>query len=65
LSVVLWQLDRKDEAVKWYAAAVRTEPGQWSTTADYAHLLPGWTDAERATLAQVQAAWEAAPPAWP
>jgi tetratricopeptide (TPR) repeat protein len=65
LAVALWQVGRRDEAVKWYAAAVRTEPTQWSTTADYATLLPEWTAAERATLAQVQAAWAAAPPAWP
>lgn len=65
LALALWQVGRKDEAAKWYAAAVRTEPGQWSSTADYARLLPEWTADERATLAQVQAAWAAAPPAWP
>ena len=31
----------------------------------YARLLPDWRDAERATLAEVQAAWAANPPAWP
>ena len=65
LALVLWNLDRKDEAVSWYAAAVRTEPGQWSDTAAYAQLLPSWNDAERTQLAQVQQAWAANPPAWP
>ena len=27
--------------------------------------LPDWSDAERSTLAEVQAAWQANPPAWP
>ncbi|HEY4555158.1 MAG TPA: tetratricopeptide repeat protein [Lysobacter sp.] len=57
LAIVLWQLGRRDEAVQWYAAAVRTEPAQWSTTAQYATLLPAWRDAERETLAQVHEAW--------
>lgn len=65
LALVLWKLERKDEAVAWYAAAVRTEPGQWSDTAAYAQLLPSWNDAERTQLAQVQQAWAANPPAWP
>ena len=65
LALVLWKLERKDEAVAWYAAAVRTEPGQWSDTAAYAQLLPTWNDAERAQLSQVQQAWAANPPAWP
>lgn len=65
LALVLWKLERKDEAVAWYAAAVRTEPGQWSDTAAYAQLLPTWNDAERTQLAQVQQAWAANPPAWP
>ncbi|RNF83658.1 tetratricopeptide repeat protein [Montanilutibacter psychrotolerans] len=65
LAMVLWKLDRKDEAVQWYAAAVRTEPGQWSGTARYAELLPAWRDTERATLAEVQAAWAENPPTWP
>lgn len=65
LALVLWSLERKDEAVQWYAAAVRTEPAQWRTSARFAALLPGWTDSERATLAEVQAAWAANPPSWP
>ena len=65
LALVLWKLERKDEAVAWYAAAGRTEPGQWSDTAAYAQLLPTWNDAERTQLAQVQQAWAANPPAWP
>ncbi len=65
LALALWTLDRKDEAVKWYAAAVRTHPDQWSSPADIAALLPEWTDAERQTLLEVQHAWAANPPAWP
>jgi len=65
LAIALWSLGRKDEAVQWYAAAVRTEPQQWSGTSHYAALLPDWRDAERATLAEVQAAWAAKPPSWP
>lgn len=61
----LWAAGRKDEAVRWYAAAVRTEPQQWSGTSRYAELLPSWRDSERATLAEVQQAWAAQPPAWP
>lgn len=64
-ALALWELGQKDDAVKWYAAAVRTEPGQWSTSANYPSLLPGWRDSERATLAQVQQAWAAQPPKWP
>lgn len=64
-ALALWQLGQKDEAVKWYAAAVRTEPAQWSTADRYAALLPSWRESERATLAQVQQAWAANPPAWP
>jgi len=65
LALVLWRLDRKDEAVKWYAAAVRTWPDQWGAGADFAKLLPAWRDDERATLADVQASWQAKPPTWP
>jgi hypothetical protein len=64
-ALALWTLGRKDEAVRWYAAAVRTEPQQWSSTANYATLLPSWRDSERKTLAEVQQAWAAQPPAWP
>lgn len=64
-AMVLWSLERRDEAVQWYAAAVRTEPEQWRTTNRYRELLPDWTDGERATLAEVQAAWAANPPSWP
>ena len=65
LAMVLWSLERKDEAVQWYAAAVRTEPTQWATPARFAELLPEWKESERATLAEVQAAWVANPPTWP
>lgn len=64
-ALALWTLGRKDEAVQWYAAAVRTEPQQWGSPARYADLLPSWRDSERATLAEVQQAWAAQPPAWP
>lgn len=64
-ALVLWSMGRKDEAVQWYAAAVRTEPLQWNNTAQYARLLPAWTEAERKTLAEVQAAWAANPPKYP
>lgn len=65
LALVLWQLGRRDEAVQWYAAAVRTEPAQWRTADQFATLLPDWRDDERATLAEVQQAWAANPPRWP
>lgn len=64
-AVALWQLGQKDDAVKWYAAAVRTEPAKWSTPGNYASLLPAWRDSERETLAEVQQAWASKPPAWP
>ena len=64
LALGLWKLDRRDEAVRWYAAAVRTEPQLWSSP-DLARLLPAWSDADRAVLAEVAAAWQAAPPSWP
>lgn len=64
-AVVLWTLGRKDEALQWYAAAVRTEPDHWRDASRYAELLPAWRDADRATLAEVQKAWAADPPAWP
>ncbi|KLJ00622.1 hypothetical protein [Luteimonas sp. FCS-9] len=65
LALALWRLDRRDEAKQWYAAAVRTEPRLWDDPARFPQLLPGWTDAERAVLAEVFAAWQADPPAWP
>ncbi|MCC7633216.1 tetratricopeptide repeat protein [Stenotrophomonas rhizophila] len=64
-ALALWTLGRKDEAVRWYAAAVRTEPGLWNDSSRHAQLLPGWRDSERATLVAVQQAWAAQPPAWP
>lgn len=64
LALGLWQLDRRDEAVRWYAASVRTEPLLWQSP-DLARLLPDWTEADRAMLAEVAAAWQANPPSWP
>ncbi|WP_269792589.1 tetratricopeptide repeat protein [Stenotrophomonas sp. Iso1] len=65
LALALWKLGRKDEALSWFAAAVRTEPEQWSDPNRFAQLLPNWKDAERAQLVDVQQAWLANPPAWP
>jgi len=65
LALALWKLDRKDDAVAWYAAAVRTYPERWSDPAALEGLLPDWSPADRATLSQVLAAWRADPPAWP
>ncbi|WP_058836692.1 tetratricopeptide repeat protein [Luteimonas abyssi] len=65
LAMALWRLDRRDEAVAWFAAAVRTHPDRWPSIANFPALLPGWRDDERATLADVHAAWAADPPAWP
>ena len=64
LALGLWRLDRREEAVRWYAAAVRTEPQQWRAP-DLEQLLPDWSAADRAILAEVAAAWQANPPAWP
>ncbi|MCL7715761.1 tetratricopeptide repeat protein [Stenotrophomonas mori] len=65
LALALWALGRRDEAVQWYAAAVRTEPDLWNDPARFPQLLPSWKDEERARLAEVQQAWAADPPAWP
>lgn len=65
LALGLWTLDRRDEAVKWYAAAVRTEPLRWNDPANLAALLPEWDATDLAKLAEVAAAWKAAPPSWP
>jgi hypothetical protein len=65
LALGLWTLDRRDEAVQWYAAAVRTEPMRWNDPANLPALLPDWNAADRAKLAEVAAAWRAAPPSWP
>ena len=63
-ALALWRLDRRDEARRWYAAAVRTWPDRW-VNPDLAALLPGWREDERATLQQVHAAWVEDPPTWP
>jgi tetratricopeptide (TPR) repeat protein len=65
LALALWSAGRQDEAVQWYAAAVRTEPQLWNRAENLPRLLPDWREEDRATLAQVQAAWAAHPPAWP
>lgn len=63
-ALALWKLDRRDEARHWYAAAVRTWPERWSQP-DLQALLPAWREDERAVLAEVHAAWQSDPPAWP
>ena len=65
LALALWSAGRRDEAVVWYAAAVRTEPQLWRDPANFPRLLPDWRAAEHATLAEVQAAWAVNPPSWP
>lgn len=65
LALALWKLDRRDEAVAWYAAAVRTWPDRWTDPSALPGLLPDWSEADRATLAEVLAAWSEAPPSWP
>ena len=65
MALSLWSLDRKAEAVQWYAAAVRTEPGLWGDPANYARLLPEWREQDRQRLVEVYNAWSANPPAWP
>lgn len=64
-ALALWKAGRKTEATQWYAAAVRTEPTQWRDASNFTALLPDWSDADRATLAEVLQAWQADPPAWP
>lgn len=65
LALALWANERREEAVAWYAAAVRTEPQLWRDPANFPQLLPDWRSEEHATLADVHAAWAANPPAWP
>lgn len=65
MALALWKLDRRRDAVDWYAAAVRTEPQLWSDAARLPSLLPDWTAADLETLAEVHAAWVLAPPSWP
>lgn len=65
MALSLWSLDRKAEAVQWYAAAVRTEPGLWGDPANYPTLLPDWRDQDRQRLIEVYNAWAANPPTWP
>lgn len=65
LALALWNLDRKAEAVRWYAAAARTEPVLWGNPANYPKLLPQWRQQDRDVLAEVHAAWLQNPPGWP
>lgn len=65
LALALWKLGRREEAVAWYAAAIRTWPDRWTNPAALAGLLPDWREDDRATLVDVLAAWDEDPPAWP
>jgi hypothetical protein len=65
MALSLWSLDRKAEAVQWYAAAVRTEPALWGNPANYPTLLPDWREQDRQRLIEVYNAWAANPPTWP
>ncbi|MFC6183563.1 tetratricopeptide repeat protein [Pseudoxanthomonas japonensis] len=65
LALVLWRLDRKQEAVAWFGAAVRTEPGAWMDARNFASRLPDWRQEDRDMLAEVLGAWQANPPVWP
>jgi len=64
-ALALWTLGRRDEAVAWYSAAVRSEPAQWSSSDQHAALLPDWSPTELEILGQVQQAWRENPPSWP
>lgn len=65
LALVLWRLNRKEDAVAWFGAAVRTEPSMWVDARNFASQLPEWRQEDRDTLAEVLGAWQANPPAWP
>ena len=64
-ALAMWTVGRHDEAVHWYAAAVRSEPALWTTADRHAGLLPDWRPAELEVLGLVQQAWERDPPQWP
>ena len=64
-ALALWKLGRKDEAVQWFGAAVRTEPLLWTDARNHAGLLPDWRQEDRDTLAEILGAWQANPPTWP
>ena len=65
LALALWEVDRKPEALQWYAAAVRTEPNLWNDPANFATLLPDWREQDRQRLVEVHNAWATNPPTWP
>lgn len=65
LALGLWRAGRKDEALQWYGAAMRTWPDKWGDAGNLPAQLPEWSEADRAALADVLAAWRANPPAWP
>lgn len=61
----LWVQGQKQEAVRWYAAAVRTEPQLWNDPANFTRLLPHWRQQDRDALVEVYQAWSERPPVWP
>src|SRR3546814_19472946 len=65
LALGLWTPDRREEAVQWYAAAVRTDPMHWLDPANLPALLPDGREADPATLPQAAAAGAKAPPPRP
>jgi tetratricopeptide (TPR) repeat protein len=65
LAVALWKLDRRGEAVEWYAASVRTYPRRWHSATSSNEVLPHWRQEDRDLLADIHDAWQANPPAWP
>ncbi len=65
LAAALWKLERRSEAVEWYAAAVRTYPRGWNSATSSNEMLPQWRQEDRDLLAEIHAAWQARPPAWP
>ena len=62
-ALALWQLDRREEATRWYAAAVRTWHDR-CVDPDLAAQLPDWREGERATLREVYEAWVQDPLTW-
>lgn len=65
LALSLWRAGHQAEAVRWYAAAVRSRPNDWVSPGDFSGVLPDWRAQDRATLVDVHAAWVANPPSWP
>lgn len=58
-AVALWSANRKDEALAYYEAAVRSEPEKWSTEAGVARWTLHWGPLERGSIDEIHAAWSA------